>query len=121
MEFSKEHTNANIISAVEHDHVLVNDKKYSNAVIVTPDTIIEDWQPIDFKTISAKTVDFIASLKPELVILATGSEHQNLSARGLHYFFEKSLAPECMNTSAACRTYNVLVNEGRKVVLSIQF
>lgn len=121
MEFSKEHTQGNVIDSVTESEVVINGKHFSSPILVSPDTIIEEWQAIDFKSFKPEWVETIASLKPELVILATGQTHQNLAARYLQYFYEKSLAPECMSTNAACRTYNVLINEGRRVVLSIQF
>jgi len=51
--------------------------------------------------------------------LGTGNIQEHLEPRLLEYFSKKNMAVESMNNQSACRTYNILANEERKVILAL--
>ena len=63
----------------------------------------------------------LAELKPEVVLLGTGSTIRFVPPRMTAALTEIGVAVECMDTAAACRTYNILMSEGRRVVTALLF
>ncbi|MBI2311107.1 MAG: Mth938-like domain-containing protein [Betaproteobacteria bacterium] len=100
-------------------HVLVNGVRYEKSLIVMPERIIEDWEVADFEELTAAHFELLGSLKPEVVLLGTGPRlrfpHPALS----RCLAEARIGLEVMDTSAACRTYNILMAEGRRVVAAL--
>ncbi|OYY84483.1 MAG: hypothetical protein B7Y34_00445, partial [Methylophilales bacterium 16-45-9] len=58
-------------------------------------------------------------LKPELVLLGTGAKHLFLHPKHYQELSASGIALECMTTAAACRTYNILMSEGRNVAAAL--
>lgn len=89
--------------------------------ILTPETLIRDWPVSDIKQLSAEQLADIQKLDPEVVLFATGSgltvDLQKLSQILMH----QHIGVEFMDLGAACRTFNLLVTEQRKVVLAVCF
>ncbi|WP_438971464.1 Mth938-like domain-containing protein [Methylophaga sp.] len=89
--------------------------------ILTPETLIRDWPVSDIKQLSAEQLADIQKLDPEVVLFATGSgltvDLQKLSQILTH----QHIGVEFMDLGAACRTFNLLVTEQRKVVLAVCF
>ncbi len=99
-------------------YVSVNHVRYEKCVIVTPGAVSE-WAVDGFESLAAADFAFIAEHKPEIVILGTGVK-QRFPAPALGRALASSGAGvEVMDTRAACRTYNILASEGRKVVAAI--
>jgi uncharacterized protein len=98
--------------------VAVNGVRYERCVVVSPQGVTE-WSVTGFEALTPADFGFIESLKPEIVILGTGAAQrfprpelgQALAATGV--------GVEVMDSRAACRTYNILATEGRKVVAAI--
>ena len=80
------------------------------------DEIILDWPATNFASLNEAHFVQIIGLKPEVVLLGTGEKHQFLHPKIIHNLTENGIPMECMTTAAACRTYNILVSEGRNVV-----
>jgi uncharacterized protein len=58
-------------------------------------------------------------LKPEIVLIGTGSKQIFLPPELMMFFYSRNTGFEVMTTDAACRTFNVLASEGRKVVAAL--
>ncbi len=109
----------NIIRAYGPGQVTVNDDVYSSSLVVLPQRILQDCLPQEFSGLTASHFEMLAGLGPEVVILGTG--------RTLHFpapplaaaLARASIGFEVMDTAAACRTYNILMDEGRKVVAAL--
>ena len=97
----------------------VNARRYEHALLVTPDAPVEAWPPADFQALRAEHFEAIAAHAPEIVLLGTGAAqrfpHPRLSAS----LAARRIAVEAMDTGAACRTYNILMAEGRKVLAAL--
>jgi uncharacterized protein len=99
-------------------YVAVNRVRYEKSVLVSPQAVSE-WPVGGFEALTADDFEFIIASRPEIVILGTGTT-QRFPAPGLARALAASGAGiEVMDSRAACRTYNILVAEGRKVVAAI--
>lgn len=96
--------------------VEVNKQKYTQNLIVMANQLILDWQAADFASLNVAHFEQLIELKPEVVLLGTGNTHQFLHPKIYQNLTEQGIPLECMTTAAACRTYNILMSEGRNVV-----
>jgi len=114
----------NLITGYTDDAIAINHRQYSNNLIVLPDTLITDWVSASNATLTLDNLaenDFerIIALKPEVVLLGTGKTHRFLHPKTSALLTKQGISLECMSTSAACRTYNILMSEGRKVAAAL--
>jgi len=108
-----------LIKSYQSGAITINQLTFNASLIVTPDVVIEHWQVIDFNDLSNEHFAKIAALNPELVLLGTGSEHRFVHPKLVSALTEINVSVECMTTDAACRTYNILMSEGRFVVAAL--
>lgn len=91
----------------------------NGSFVVSPRHLLRDWAPSVITDLQAEHFEAIIALQPELVLLGTGPQlnfpDQQILA-GLH---RQSIGVEIMDTAAACRTYNILMTEGRFVVAGL--
>lgn len=99
-------------------YVAVNNVRYERNVLVSPDAVA-DWLVEDFRALRASDFAFIAERRPEILILGTGSKQRFLSPELGRALAAGGAGVEVMDTRAACRTYNILVAESRRVVAAI--
>ena len=104
----------NLITGYADDYIEVNRQRYANNLIVTTNKIINDFAST-FKELTENDFKTIVEIKPEIVLLGTGKTHQFLHPRIIAMLSQQGVALECMATGAACRTYNILMSEGRHV------
>lgn len=109
----------NLITAYGDDFIAVNKKRYTRPIIVMPASITQDWPVNGFAHLSATHFRHLLELKPEVVLLGTGKIHQFVRPSLTAALTEKGIAVECMTTHAACRTYNILMSEGRLVAAAL--
>jgi len=84
--------------------------------IISPKHLIRDWPPLTIEMLTADHLQSMIELKPEVVILGTGQKLQFPERAILAKLHNQQLGVEVMDTAAACRTYNILMMEGRFVV-----
>lgn len=111
--------NDNLITAYGEDYIEINKQRYTNSLIVMPQVLIQDWQIASFAELTIDNFQQIAELKPEVVLLGTGTTHYFLHPKHYQCLTDKGIALECMTTAAACRTYNILMSEGRTVAAAL--
>ena len=109
----------NLFTGYGPGYVAVNDRRYEVNLVVAPDHAVTPWDARSFDALTAAHFAALLDLKPEIVILGTGER-----LRFPHPALTKALAEarvgfEAMDTRAACRTYNILMAEGRAVVAAI--
>ena len=101
------------------DHVMVNRERYGRSIVVSADQVREDWNVAGFDELSEAHFAYFLALKPEVLLLGTGTQQRFAHPRLYRALTEAGIGVECMTTPAACRTYNILVAEDRKVVAAI--
>ena len=87
-----------------------------SSFIISPKHLIHDWPPLTIEMLKAEHLQSLIELQPEVVILGTGEKLQFPERDILAKLHNQQLGVEVMDTAAACRTYNILMMEGRFVV-----
>ncbi len=109
----------NYITACEEAAVQVNEVAYSTPLIVLADRVVSPWRPQRFTDLEEADFTELAGLGVEIILLGTGATQQFPHPRLTRALINKRIGLEIMNTGAACRTYNILVAEGRSVAAAL--
>ena len=107
------------IRSVDEDGFKVGDKTYNNSIVISSTDLLPEWSPQNTAELSAEHFEAIFVQEPELVLIGTGKKQVFLSPDLLGEFIQRGVGIECMNTMAACRTFNVLVSEDRRVTAAL--
>lgn len=111
----------NIFTAQGAGYVQVNAERYYKPLIVTPEHIISDWPANSFASLCEADFLHFLQFKPEVLLLGTGNLHRFAQPQLYRALANAGIGVEFMSTPAACRTYNILSGEDRKVVAGILF
>jgi uncharacterized protein len=109
----------NTISAHGPGFVIVNQNRHATALIVMPDKLIAPWPAPPIETLGVADFASLMELKPELVVFGCGPSFRFPDARIMAAFSKAKIGFDVMDTPAACRTYNVLMSEGRNVAAAL--
>lgn len=109
----------NIFSGYGPGYVVVNNKRYENSIITMPDKIIEDWQAQTVEKLTEEHFELLIPHEPEIILLGTGATLRFPSPLVTKNLLESKIGVEVMDTNAACRTYNILMAEGRNVAAAL--
>ena len=91
----------------------------TRSCIISPKQLIDDWAPNSLDELLAEHLQAIVALAPEVVLLGTGETLDFPNTEILAELTSRQIGVEVMDTAAACRTYNILMNEGRNVVAGL--
>jgi len=111
----------NVFTGYGEGYVMVNRQRYAQNLAVMPDRILADWQPAGFDQLMAADFSVLAGLAPEIVLLGTGARLRFPRPELTRALIEARIGLEVMDLQAACRTYNILAAEERKVVAALLF
>jgi uncharacterized protein len=106
----------NLIRGYAEGGLRIGARTVSSSCIVTADTLITEWSAASATQLAPADLEPIFALEPEVVILGTGARQQFPSAEVRQAFAARGIGLEPMDLHAACRTYNILVQEARRVV-----
>ena len=110
---------AHLIRAYEPGRVRVLERWVAGHVIVAPDRLLENWKVESPATLRAADLDEALALDPTIILLGTGAEVLLPDVDLMEALAERGVGLEIMSTPAACRTFNVLVHEQRRVVAAL--
>ena len=110
---------ANLIRTYASGRIVVNQESYTHSLIVLPHQIVADWGPQNFEALAPVHFDALAALTPEVVLIGTGQRQRFPRAELLTSLVTARIGWEVMDTAAACRTYNILMGEGRNVAAAL--
>ncbi len=109
----------NYIKAYQADSIeLAANRIYSNCLIA-PERIIIDWTARDVASLVSADLAPVFELQPEVVIMGTGMKQRFPAATISAAFLARAIGFEVMDLGAACRTFNVLLSEDRRVVAAL--
>ncbi len=111
----------NVFTAYGDDYVSVNASRYQANLVVLPDRLIENWTEAGYDTLTVADIAFLTELDAEILLLGTGSKIRFLRPDLMQPLAQTRKSLDAMDIHAACRTYNILVNEGRKVAAALIF
>jgi uncharacterized protein len=109
------------VTAYDKDGVEINAIRFDYSLLVMPETAPAPWPPVSFEALTIDDFKQIDAAMPEVVILGTGERQRFVHPRLTAPLTSRRVGVECMDNQAACRTYNILMAEGRKVALALIF
>jgi len=118
MRFSQDSLATHSIRAYRDGEILVNDQRIAHSVVITAD-VIQAWEPGSVEELTAQHFTQLGELQPEIVILGTGSRLRFPPPRLCVTLQARGIGVEVMATDAACRTFNVLLAEDRRVLAAL--
>jgi len=123
MKFSLEsRSDINIITSHDSDHIIIRVRnnpellRLEFPLILSPQTVIQEQ--LLAKPFTMDDIEYIKNLEAEVLIISQSKGVISPSEREL--FFSQLLSNETMSLGAACRTYNLLANEDRRVILIVR-
>ncbi|HYD79370.1 MAG TPA: Mth938-like domain-containing protein [Paucimonas sp.] len=109
------------VTAYDADGVEINAVRFTHSLIVMPETAPVAWPAASFDTLTAEHFTPIENAAPDVVIVGTGVRQRFIHPKLIAALTARRIGVECMDNQAACRTYNILMAEGRKVALALIF
>jgi uncharacterized protein len=110
--------NTFVISGYGNDHILINGVRHETSLILLPDEVISGWaEHID--RLEPQHFDILAIRAPEIILLGSGRTLRFPPPALYSRLIKANIGVEVMDTTAACRTYNILAAEGRRVAAAL--
>jgi uncharacterized protein len=110
---------AHRISGYGAGFVSVDEETLTRSFILSPNGLITDWGPQEIADLDVPALEAVMRLSPTIVLLGSGAVQKFPPSSLLAPMLDKGIGVEIMTTPAACRTYNILVAEGRDVVAGL--
>jgi uncharacterized protein len=107
------------IRAYAAGQVTVNDETLTRSFIISPAQLIRDWPPQTLDELAEQHLEMVATMDPDVVLIGSGSRLRFPPTVLLIPLYTRNIGVEVMDTGAACRTYNVLLAEGRQVAAAL--
>lgn len=120
MKFTLETTSrVNLIRGYSSQEIRIGEQRLQGSCIVSAEHLIAEWAPKTLAELAPEHLEPILALKPELVLLGTGPSQHFPPAAIRGAFTAQGVGLEVMDLGAACRTFNILVQEERRVVAAL--
>jgi len=119
MKFHLQAPAANVIRAFGPDWIRIGEREYRQNLIVTPDAVVSGWAPAGFAALTAEDFASLLEYTPEIVLLGTGAVQRFPHPRLIAALTQARVGVDAMDTRAACRTFNILIAEDRRVVAAL--
>lgn len=100
-------------------YVAINHRQYTASLVLLPDRIVESWSAGRFEELAERDFEAILPLAPEILLLGTGERQRFPAPALLRPLIEARIGYEVMDLAAACRTFNILMAEGRRVAAAL--
>ncbi len=109
----------NTFTGYGEGYVEENRRRYVASLVVSAERIVTDWPAASVESLAPDHMAAIAELKPEIVLFGTGARFTFPDQALLAPLYRAGVGVEVMDTPAACRTYNILLGEGRNVIAAL--
>jgi uncharacterized protein len=109
----------NMVHAYGPGYVTIQQTRYERSLIVFPDELLSDWAPADLAALRPEDFEPLIARRPEVVLIGTGSRLRFPGGDVLRPLMDAQVGFEIMDVQAACRTYNILLAEERKVAAAL--
>ncbi len=120
MKFDRETTaGQNVFTAYGEGWVEVAGRRVSGSLAVAAERLLEGWAAGGIGALRPEETAVLLDWKPEIVLLGSGASFRFPDPAALAPLFQAGVGVEVMDTKAACRTYNILLAEGRRVVAAL--
>jgi uncharacterized protein len=119
MKLQPDQFNVPFISAYEPGWIEVNGHKYTGSLVISSESGCSPWSVGQFEALNAECFNELMQFKPELIVFGGGPTLRFPKPIWLAGLMQHGIGVESMDTPAACRTYNILASEGRRVVAAL--
>ncbi len=119
MQFNLDTSTGLVIRSYSPGELRIGELTFSRSVIITATAELREWTPPSLESLQPDDLDQALADDPELVLLGTGNIQRFPPARTVATILRRGIGLEAMTTDAACRTYNVLAGEGRRVAAAL--
>ncbi len=120
MDFAlAEHTDGYHIQAFEPGLVRINERDFTRNLVLTPTQLLEDWSASMVERLVPADFEALLELQPDILLLGTGTRQIFPPAACYAALLQRRIGIEIMDTAAACRTYNILAAEDRRVAAAL--
>jgi uncharacterized protein len=119
MQLTRDNAAQHLIRAWEPGRIRIAERWVTGHVIVSAERIVEGWTPTAPAALTIADLEPALTLTPTIVLLGTGTEHHLPDVELMAALADRAIGLEIMTTPAACRTFNVLLQEGRRVVAAL--
>jgi uncharacterized protein len=121
MKFSEDYGNARYpITSYGEDYVQVNQTRHVHSLIITTDELIADWGPTTPSDLMQEQVlQTLIDRQPEIVLLGTGRRIHFPPPQIMALFANHHIGLEVLDSASACRTFNILLSEGRNAATGL--
>ena len=116
MKFTRDQVAPVTIREVERGSIRVGDERVTHSVVLTQEKMVVDWVPPDTESLSLEHVERLIRFEPEIVIVGSGWAQRRPPNEFVFALARQGIGLEVMDTGAACRTFNILLAEGRRIV-----
>ena len=108
-----------VITAYDSTNIVINGKSFTQSLIIAGDQMHDSWDVDSISALTSEHVETILSFEPELILIGTGSKLTFPAVEAYAPIISAGIGIDFMDTGAACRTYNILMGEGRGVVAGL--
>ena len=119
MQLDLEKGSGLVIRSFSAGEIHINDQVVTNHIILTAEEIIGEWSPPQIEKLSIDDFGLLIERDPEVILFGTGPVQRFPSVTVTTEIMQQGIGFEVMDTAAACRTFNVLVSEHRRVVAAL--
>lgn len=119
MKFHLQASTANVVTGMGDGWVRVGQTEYRANLVLLPDSVVPGWAPQGFDALTEADFESLLASEPEMVLLGTGDRQRFPHPRLLQSLASARVGVEVMDTRAACRTFNILVTEDRRVAAAL--
>lgn len=109
----------NVFTAYDDGWVEVSGRRHAANVVVAGDRVVPGWTEGGLESLTREQVESLVALAPEILLIGSGRAFRFPSPALLAPLYAARVGVEVMDTRAACRTYNILLAEGRGVVAAL--
>lgn len=109
----------NIIQSYSPAGIIINNLLYPHSLIISPVQIIDNWSAVSPSMLLPSHFTPVIEQQPELILIGTGKRLQFPDQEILALIMGRNIGVEVMDTAAACRAYNFIAGEGRKVIATL--
>lgn len=110
---------SNLVRAYAPGEIRIGEQVLHRSCLVRADRLVTDWRPQTLAELTLQDLDAVIELEPEIVVLGSGARQKFPDTQLLAKLLSRGIGCEVMDTGAACRTYNVLASEDRRVVAAL--
>jgi uncharacterized protein len=120
MKFSEDKIDQGFfVTGYDEGVILVNGSPKTGSFVISVAKLIEDWEPAHIDQLCSQHLEPLLAMQPELVLIGTGETLKFPPLEHYACLIQQNIGVEIMDSAAACRTYNILLGEGRNVAAGI--